>query len=320
MNAEKVFFTLILVIILISGWVTALFVYDSIQNSRIIHLAVKVDRPSFEAGENVTFKLIDNTPDIKFNATDPNNSPQSITIGMGEINIVKIPDNIDLDTVVEDLSNKNAINRYFHPEFNVATIHYEYFDSNEKSKNMSWDGAITEYRPFNRDFSPTQATSGYYVIVPNFLGATGHRVELDAPQGAIFYYHGLDAKFNITNDPDHSITVRLSLGAPPEAMGVLKVELFTDFQYTKFPIGNISRTTMLERDHYHNETLVLTPGMDTLRTIVYDVRIPDHGERFGDAFSFQAANFDAMLVTSFGNYTFGTSGIWNGGWENNYQY
>jgi hypothetical protein len=320
MNASKVVFALIMVAILFSGSVVAVFVYTNLQNGRIVHISVMMDRPSYSAGENVTFKLIDNTPDIEFNLSDPNSSPQNIVFGSGEINIVRIPDDVDPDTVVTDLSDENRFQRQLSTELSVATVHYGYFNSQEAPKNMTWDGTIAVHSPLVEDISYTTATTGYYVIVPNFLSAADHRVHFDVDRGAIFYYDSLDARVNITNNPDHNVTTRLLLGAPPGTVGDLTCELFTDFQYTEFPATNTSSTTVLKSDNYHNETLILTPGNDVLRTIVYEAKIPDHGEKVGGTTSFQMAFFHALLVTPVGNYTFGFGGTWDGAWEHVYQY
>ena len=174
---------------------------------------------------------------------------------------------------------------------------------------------IMAHNEFTGGISSFPANNGYYVILPDFLYASSHRIQFNIDRGAIFHYSGLNAGINITNNPSNNVTVKLSLGAPPGTTGNLTCQLYSNFQYTEFPTGNITETTVFPRSHYHNESLVLASGSDVIRTMLFEAKVPDHGDPAGDDTSFQFAYFDALLVTPVVNYTFGFNGIWNGGWE-----
>jgi hypothetical protein len=164
------------------------------------------------------------------------------------------------------------------------------------------------------------ATSGYYAIVPNFLYATNHVIHFNIDEGAIFYYDGLNAGINITNNPNSNVKIGLALGTPPGTTGNLTCELFTDFTYTEYPNPFLPNATIPNGNHYHNQTVTLKSGINTDISFDIDVKIPDHGEKAGDGTMFQGAYFYALLVTPFSNYTFGLNGYWNGGWMGVQQY
>jgi hypothetical protein len=323
MKFDQLVLAVIVVGILITGSVVAVIVYNNAQNSRIAYISVKTDRSFYDAGENVTFKLFDNTPDIDFNVTDPGNDPQRIVQSMGEINIIKIPDFVDPDWVVTHPLSRNddlSIPKPFRIDAYVATIHYDYFNSKQSALNLSWDGMIVAPNEFTGDVSYFPANTGYYVIMPDFLYASSHKIQFNIDRGAIFHYNGLNAGINITNNPSHNVTVNLSLRAPPGTTGNLTCQLYSNFQYTEFPTENITETTVFPRSHYHNESMVLTSESDIIRTMLFDAKVPDHGVSAGGASFFQLAYFDALLVTPIGNFTFGFNGIWDGGWRDVQQY
>jgi hypothetical protein len=320
MRVEKLVLVLLLVTLLITSSVAAVFVYNSMENGRIVHISVRTDKTYYDAGEKVTFKLIDNNPNIEFNVTDPNNSPQNIMINRVVINIFKIPDDMNLDQVVTDLSNNNQLWEHLQTETGLITVHYDYFSSQETPKSMSWDGMITVHNTLSEDVLYLPATSGHYVIVPNFLGASDHQIKFNIDRGAIFYYNSLNAGINITNNPDNNVTVKLSLGAPPGTNGNLTCELYSNFDYSGSPPSNLTNMTVPNGNHYHNETIVLASGSETTRTLVFDVQIPDDGEPAGGGRSFPGVIFEALLVTPVGNYTFGFNGIWKEGWVEVQQY
>ncbi len=320
MNTVRLIVALILVGILIIGFEAALFVNGFGHDGRTAHISVHVDKHSYDAGENVTFKLIDKTPGVEFNVTEPNGSPLYHFNCQGEIDIIKIPDDIDPDMAMADLSNENLFFRRIGTDIPVATVNYGYFNDRESPKNMSWNGITSVPNTLNADVSITMATSGYYVILPKFSGASDRKIQFDLDREAIFYYSSMEAKINITNNPDNNVTVRLQLGMPPGMIGDQVCELFSDFRYAEFPAHDFINMTNPKVDNYHNETLVLTPGNNTLRTIVFEVKIPDYGEGAGDGVVFQTVFFEALLVTPVGNCTFGFNGIWNGGWQHVQQY
>ena len=83
MNVRKIIEVLVIAAFLIIGSSVAVFVYNTMQDDRIAYISVKTDKISYDAGENVTFKLIGNTPDIEFNVTDPGNGPKRVVKAWG---------------------------------------------------------------------------------------------------------------------------------------------------------------------------------------------------------------------------------------------
>jgi hypothetical protein len=316
MKNDKTVLVILVVAILISGTLMAGFAYKTWDDHRIAYISVKTDKTSYEAGEKVTFKLIDNTPDIDFNVTDPNNSPEHMTYSLGAINIVKIPDGIDPDWVVDHLlANENLATKPFRADTYVATIHYGYFSSEHSPLNLSWDGKIGAYNDFTDGFTSFPATSGDYLVLPDFQYASIPQIHFKIDDNAIFHYNSLGASINMTVNPNNNVTVKLRLTSPPGTAGNLNAELFSNLRYPETGEPTVGNVTVIVSNHFFNDTVVIDPTVNNISTIVFNVKVPDNGEISQTIF------FDALLVTSIGNYTFGFNGNWwNGGWVGMNQY
>jgi hypothetical protein len=200
----------------------------------------------------------------------------------------------------------------------LATIHYDYFNSCDGPLKLSWNGTIDVRNTFTNGSVYVPATSGYYMIEPNFQSVSGHHIVFMLDKNAIFYYNSLKAAVNIINHPNNNVTIELALQAPPGTVGGITCDLFSDFQYY-FNLGGNS--SIPNRDHYYNETgIVLTADQEVDRTITFDIAIPNFGYPSDGGYSNTEANFEALLVTTSGNYVFGFSGEWYGGWTHVTQY
>ena len=313
---KKMVWAVVLVAMLVIGSLVALFVFTTLDNGRIAYISVKTGKSSYDAGENVTFQLIDNTPDIEFNVTDQNDTPGHITYSMGSINIVKIPDGIDPGWVSKNLlANDNLASDPFRADTPVASVHYGYFSNEHTPLDLSWDGKICSYNTFTDGSTYFPATSGYYLVLPDFRYAASHQIIFKIDQNAIFHYGGLGAGIYMTMNPNHNVTVTLRLATPPGTSGNLTADLFSNLRYPEISGQTVGGHVIIVSDHYHNETIMLDSTADTIRTIVFDVKVPDDGN------TSQTVFFEALLVTPAGNFTFGYSGNWwNGGWMGMGQY
>jgi hypothetical protein len=107
----------------------------------------------------------------------------------------------------------------------------------------------------------------------------------------------------------------LTLTAPPGWSGNMTVQLYSNLDYPEIAEPAVGNASNFVWNHFHNETLVLDSTTPNIRTIVFNVKVPDNGE------TSQTVFFDALLVTPIGNYTFGFNGNWwNGGWMGMNQY
>ena len=119
----------------------------------------------------------------------------------------------------------------------------------------------------------------------------------------------------MTVNPNNNVTVKLRLTSPPGTAGNLNAELFSNLRYPETGEPTVGNVTVIVSNHFFNDTVVIDPTVNNISTIVFNVKVPDNGEISQTIF------FDALLVTSIGNYTFGFNGNWwNGGWEGMNQY
>ena len=235
---------------------------------------------------------------------------------MGTINIVRIPDGIDPDWVVDHLLlNEDLSTKPFLGESSLATIHYDYFNGKQSPLNMSWDGRIEVSNIFTEDATSFPATSGNYLVLPDFQYSTGHQVQFKIDRDAIFHLDGLVAGINMTNYPNNNVSVALTLTPPPGTVGNITAELHSNLLYPEISGPSVGNITNIRWNHFHNETVVLVTAAQSITTIVFDVKVPDNGE------TSQTVFFDALLVTPSGNCTFGFNGNWwNGQWLGINQY
>ncbi len=314
---ERRILVLIVVVLLVSGAVLSVFVYNVIQSKRVASVSVRTDKMVYNAGEDVTFQLVDNTPCIDFNVTDPSSLGLNYANGHGQINIVKIPEAVSLDTAIRELLAENIIFPSIRSDSYLATIHYRYFDSKHAPLNLSWDGMILENSAFTK--GPTPATSGYYAILPDFRYLPGVHIDFHLDRGAIFYYNSLNAGINITNNPDRNVSVKLTLGTVPGTVAVQSADLHTNFYFIENSQSFVPNGTIPNGNHYHNQSVILTPGIDMEVSFVLDVKVPDNGENAGGTW-FSTIYFTGLLITPSGNYSFGLNGTWKEGWKELQQY
>lgn len=313
MRIKRKYLALVVAIILIAASAISYSVYQTIEDNRVAYITVKVDKESFSAGENVTFRLEAVSKGVEFNITDPGavNGDNS-----GGVNIYRIPDGIDPDDLFDGTYSIYQLNYDFLDGASPTMVHYDYFDSEEGPLEIIWNGSMWVYDHIFGGLSYQPATSGYYLIVPDLEMAYDDHVVCILDKSAVFYYDSFDLKLDIVNNPDTNITVTMSIQASPGTEGEVSCDLYTELTYY-----HNEEDDEYDPQYPHNETgLTITADSWTNLTFTFDVAVPDHGYQEGDSAYFSGVQFYGTLVTSLGNYTFYFSAFWNGGWEDITQY
>jgi len=302
---------------LVATSVIALSINTSIQDNRVAYITVKVDKVSYDAGENITFQLASITEGVDFNITDQGNEYGS---NSGGVNIIGIPDTMDPYELLDDAASIYDLNRMLLWGANeLATIHYGYFNSTDGPLTLSWNGTARVHSLVNYTYSFYTATSGYYLIVPDLEMAQDEHLVFVLDENAIFYYNSMDVLIDITNNPDTNVTVDLSLKAPSGTDGNMVCDIYTTLQYHDYTDENSSYQDSF---HMYNQTGVVITADQAVHVIfTHSARIPDHGyPEEGGGVSYSFLNFEGTIVTPSGNYTFYFTGRWDGGWEDVAQY
>ncbi|MDD1772753.1 MAG: hypothetical protein LUQ09_07515, partial [Methanomassiliicoccales archaeon] len=304
---------LVVAIIIIAASALSYSIYQTIEDNRVAYITVKVDKESFSAGENVTFRLEAVSKDVEFNVSDPG----ALYGGSyGGVNIYRIPDVVDPDDLFDGTLSIHQLNFDSFYGDSPTRVHYDYFDSDEGPLEMSWNGSMLVHDRIFAGASYQPATSGYYLIVPDLEMAYDDHVVCILDESAVFYYDSFDLKLDIVNNPDTNITVTMSMQASPGTVGEMACDLYTEMYYHYYEEG-----VDLDPNHPHNETgFVITADSWTNLTFTFDVAVPDHGYPEDGGASFTDVQFYGTLVTPLGNYTFYFSAFWNGGWEDVSQY
>jgi len=296
-------------------------IYCSFNDGRVVYLTVEADKNVFGSNENVTFRLVSLNDNNVFDLVDPYN--ESDGVPYGGIDIWKLSDMTDLDTlfddqlVMEDLRARAELYPY------TAKVHFDHFSSQNGSLQLSWNGTVTvdEWSESGHRFIYYPATSGNYIIVPSQTTdfADGDYVFI-IDEKAIFYYDSLDASIGAVNNPDDNVTYDIAMKAPPGTLGEMTCDLHASLYSPGNPL-EIGDEVML----YWNETgVALSADVDTFRTLVFNISLPEQGypNPFGASYAALRPEvyFDAFLVTSKGEYHFGFWGQWEGGWTDVLQY
>jgi len=312
----------IFVAVMLIGTVYASFaVYSSFQDDRVVYLTVEADKKVFGSSENVTFRLASLRDDYEFDLVDEYYESEGVQYG--GIDIFKLSDLTDLETYFDDplIMEDLRVRAEFYPF--TAKIHFDHFSSEDGPLHLSWNGtvAVDEWSESGHSFIYYPATSGHYIIVPSQtvdFASDDHVFIID--EKAIFYYDSLDANIDAVNHPYDNVTYELTMRAPPGTVGEVTCDLHATLDYPGDPLELGDEVRM-----YWNETgVTLSTDMDTVRTLVFNISLPDQGYPNPIETSWPAVCstvfFDAFLTTSNGEYHFGFWGEWEGGWINVMQY
>ncbi len=312
----------ILAVMLVISSLAAFVAYESVQRNRLGYIGIEVDKEVFTSEEDVTFRLVSLSRNAEFNITDRWNDDVDDDFYRG-LDLVRVPDIMDAETFLDDLSSLDYL-RNHNTYVPLGRAFFDHFDSQDDSLQVTWNGTVVkEYWDGNGSFlrySP--AVSGFYVIVPRNSWSADHKVSFLVNERSVFYYDSLDVGMKVTNHIEEDVTVELTLRAPPWTIDNVTCDLDLVLYYQ----GSIFEPAEDEdAHHYEEKSIVLNPGQDRVRTLVFNVSIPDHGyappgtEGLHNRY-FSTLTIDVVLTTTIGTYVTGLSAIWDGGWDYQYQY
>jgi len=256
---------------LLASWVVG-----SVQGTRIAYVGVRADKTDYAMGENVTFSLMPLTEDVQFTVSGD--------YGQAGVYIVRLPDDIDPDTYLDDSSTINNIANHMGGS-GVPSVPIPVYNSTGEPLRMSWNGTLPIYGSEGRQIW-AQVTAGYYVLYPSYHWVYGHATKFMLDRSSIFHLDGLSVKYNISVDAS-ACTVQTELSLPEGAEPMSG--LFT----TVVPNNSASYN---DTTTYHNETLDLRPGEATTVTIAY-ARDPWSGQT--------SASMSAFFISGGTTYAFG---------------
>ncbi|MDW5562022.1 MAG: hypothetical protein SA339_02260 [Methanomassiliicoccus sp.] len=228
---------------LLASWVVG-----TVQGSKVAYVAVRADKTEYNIGENVTFSLVPLSQDVQFTVTGD--------YGQSGVYIVRLPDNIDPDTYLDD---PNVVSNLSHSSHGngVTAVPIPQYNSTGEPLRLSWNGTIESYNDGSMKWD--RATAGYYLLYPVYSWQYGHSAKFMLERASIFHLDGLSVRFNISLDSS-VFTIRTDLYLPQgsESMTGLFTTIVPNYSYS------FNTTT-----NYHNETLELRPGETTTVTITY---------------------------------------------------
>lgn len=256
---------------LLASWVVG-----SVQGSRVAYVAVRADKTDYAMGENVTFSLVPLTEDVQFTVSGD--------YGQSGVYIIRLPDDIDPGTYLDDSNALNNISNHMNG-FRPSVAIPEYNSTGEPLK-MSWNGTLQAPDAEGR-MTWARATAGYYVLYPVYFWMYGHATKFMLDRSSIFHLDGLNVKYNISVDAS-MCTIRTELSLPEGAEPMSG--LFT----TVVPNNSVPYN---ETTNYHNETLELRPGEVTTVTISSYARDPWYGQT--------SASMSALFISGGTTYAFG---------------
>lgn len=294
MRLKKKYLAIIVAAMIVLTAVLASSIVGSVQGSRIAYVAVSADKDVFGMNENVTFKLLPLSQGIQFTVNGMND-------GSG-VQIVRIPDSIDPDSIIND---PNMLSEVWiwgndHP---CPVVPIPQFNSTGEPLELSWNCTKSTYDRSTNELIWGKATAGYYLLNPRYYSwEYGHAVKFMLDRSSIFYYDGLNVRFDLTISYDHNESTIVADLTLPEGSSPLSGNLTSFVPY--YGQGNMSSS-------YHNFSINMQPGEATsIRVVITN-----------PSYSFLTTSMDVILQTSNGTYVFGfwkKSGSYNGSQESVY--
>jgi hypothetical protein len=288
MRLKKKYTAIIVAMMVVLTAILASFIVNSVQGSRIAYVEVSADKASYGMDENVTFKLRPLSQDVQFTVS-------GMYEGAG-VQIVRLPDSADPDTVLQDSSMLNNLSMWGSSRINTV-IPIPSFNSTGEPLELTWNGTISAYDRGANQLSWGKASSGYYLLYPKYSWEYGHTVKFMLDRSSIFFYDSLRVDLNVTNElgqtaTNTTITADLTLpqGAAPVAG-----------TFSSFVPGSMASMDGNYSDNWHNFTVDLLPGVTTRITVSFPAQ------------SYSQASMDAVVRSPTSNFIFGF-------WEIGYNY
>lgn len=306
MRIKRQYVALIVVAMLIATALMASMMSQYAQGGRIAYVSVKTDKTTYAEGENVSFKFIPLTAGVYF-STYGIDTDYSMYYDqhMGFVHIIRIPDGIDPDQIIQDRYMLNRIQNWDNRDM---TVSYDYFNSTDGTKSLEWNATVMSY-VYSDQFIPTKAYSkalaGYYLIYPQFESLAGHSVKFQLDRNAIFYLDTLKMS-SVPHVNGTSMTYNITVGAPTFMVGDSHCTMSWSINGANYRDANGTDPNKAEFD--------LVPGGN--HSMVIDVGTINHEINYDMQF-----RLSGWIDTSWGNFTFDqTRWYREGGWYDSPQY
>jgi hypothetical protein len=275
------------------------------QGGRIAYIGIKMDSETFVEGENVTFKFIPLTKDVYF-STSGFDTNYGMTYGypLGSVHIIRIPDNINPDQIIQDRKLLDKISSWDNRDM---TVSFDYFNSTDGTKSLSWNGTVMQnvYPIQGYAYSSVtyrKALGGNYLVFPQFTSLAGHSVKFQLDRNAIFSLETL----RMTASPGingSELYYNVTVSAPSTLTGVSSCTMSWSINGMTESAGNGSNNRA---------------EFDLASGGTHDLTISEPGYFWTGSISFRLSGW---IDTAWGNYTFEKVDWYiNGGWSDSPQY
>jgi hypothetical protein len=253
MRLKNRYLAIIVVVMLVTTALLASWVVGSVQGTRVAYVAVRADKSDYALGENVTFSLVPLAKGLQFTVNGGGSQ--------GGVYIVRLPDDVDPDTYLDDPQAVYSISNGMHIGGGVAVPIPRYNTTGEPLR-LSWNGTMMQFDPAKQAMAWDRATAGYYLLSPAYNWEYGHVTKFMLDRSSIFHLDGPAVRFDISYESS-MFTVRTEISMPIGGEPVSG--LFT----TVVP----NHVNYSAEATYHNETVDLVPGGTT--TVVLSYPGPD---------------------------------------------
>lgn len=278
------------------------------QGGRIAYVSVKTDKTTYVEGENISFKFIPLTDGVYFSTSGIDTDyGMYYDQSMGFVHIIRIPDDVDPDQIIQDRHMLNRIQNWDNRDMAVS---FDYFNSTDGTLSLEWNATVIKYVYSNYyDVPPTvaytKALAGNYLIYPQFESLAGHSVKFQLDRNAIFYLDTLKlSSVPIVNGS--SVTNNLTVSAPASMVGDSHCTMSWSVNGATNRDVNGTDPNRVEFD--------LVPGGS--HAMVIDMGTINYESYYGQQF-----RLSGWIDTAWGNYTFDqTRWFKEGGWYDSLQY
>lgn len=279
MKLKKKYLALVIVVMLALTAVVSTMVYGSVQATRIAYVAVQADKKVFEAGENVTFRLIPMSSDIRFTVSGYYYSDAGM-------HVIRIPDWIDPETMLDDPKMVQNISSWEYGGGMRTVIPFPEYNSSGEPLAMSWNGSIYVQSPATgQNGTWAKASSGYYLLYPKFDWVYGNKVKFMLDESAIFRYESITVEYDMTALANGT-SVAVGLTLPSGFEGA------TASVTAYMPSSHVGGSSSIPGSSYHDNITVpsdLTISFSMFTDLTYhslalDMIVDAGGERFASGF------------------------------------
>jgi hypothetical protein len=303
LRLKRQYVALMVVAMLVVTALLASMMSQYAQGGRIAYVSVRMDKDTYSEGEKVTFKFVPLTQGVYFNTTGI--SPYD---GNGYVHIIRIPDGVDPDQIIQDRKMLDKVQSWDDRDMAVS---YAYFDSTEGVKSLEWNATMMNYQYLNAPYNAytvtyAKALAGYYLVYPQFESLAGHTVRFQLDRSAIFYLDTLKMSA-VPGVNGTMVTYNMTVSAPASMVGSSHCRMAW------------SINGMDEKDP--NGTNLNRAEFDILPGGSYELAIEHYSETIAQHFGMDSYHLRGWIDTAWGNYSFDQMDwLVNGRWYDSPQY